>query len=162
MATTSRRLHTRQPLKTTKTGLVTADQLANELATKLTIGVRKGKEKAEEGETKLLCMRSVNAASQALTQVVQSGWKRSSLEASRATLSSVNSSALAATKGLSNLRKICPGDLDVERAASSVLGKLIALEMVCPYFIPSFFHLILCSSNQLKQLFLKCTPEYVN
>jgi separase len=146
--------------------LVTAEQLANELATKLTIGNVNGKgkekEKAEEGETKLLSMRSVNAASQVLTQVVQSGWKKSSPDASKTTLSSVSSSASAAAKGLSNLRKICPGDLDVERAASSVLGKLIALEMVCPKFISSNLHLILSSSIQPTKLFLKYTPEYVN
>ena len=144
MASTSRRTQSRQPLKTTKPGSVTADQLANKLATKLTIGSGKGKQKAEEGDKKVLSMRSVNTASQALTQVVQAGWKKS---ASETTLSSVNSSASAAAKGLSNLRKICPGDLDVERAASSVLGKLIALEMVCLQFIAYNLKLILCSSS---------------
>lgn len=147
MASTNRRPQSRQPLKPTKPVLVTVDQLANELATKLMIGSGKGKQKAEEGDTKVLSMRSVNTASQALTQVVQAGWKKSSSDASKTTLSSVNSSASAAAKGLSNLRKICPGDLDVERAASSVLGKLIALEMVCSQFVSSNLELIPRSSS---------------
>jgi len=146
MASTNRRPQSRQPLKTTKPGSVTADQLANELATKLMIGSGKGKQKAQD-DTKVLSMRSVNTASQALTRVVEAGWKKSSSDASKTTLSSVNSSASAAAKGLSNLRKICPGDLDVERAASSVLGKLIALEMVCSQFISSNPELIPCSSS---------------
>jgi len=162
MATTSRCLQTRKPSKTTKTGSVTADQLANELATKLTIGSGKGKQRAEGGDEKVLSMRSVNAASHALTQVVQAGWKKSSSDASKTTLSSVNSSASAAAKGLLSLRKICPGDLDVERAASSILGKLIALQMVCLRFILRNLHLISCSSSQPKPLFLKCIPEYVS
>ncbi|KAF8958159.1 peptidase family C50-domain-containing protein [Flammula alnicola] len=96
MATaTTRRAHTRQPSKTTKlAGSITADQLANELATKLTINNTKWKKKAED----------------------------------------INSSASSAAKHLAILRSMSPGDVDVERAAVSVLGKLIALEMVCQEF----------------------------
>ncbi|KAF8878488.1 peptidase family C50-domain-containing protein [Gymnopilus junonius] len=74
-------------------------------------------------------MRSVNEASQALSGVVQSRWKRSSKDASKTTLTTVTSAASKAAKSLLVLRRQRSGDLDVERAAGSVLGKLMALEM---------------------------------
>lgn len=129
MATTStRRPVSRQPTKLSKPRPVTTpNQLANDLATKLTIG-----KKPDEGESKALSMRAVNEASQALTGVVQSGWKKSSNQnTSKTTLTTANAAASKAAKHISELRRILPGDLDVERAASSVLGKLVALEMVC-------------------------------
>lgn len=79
-------------------------------------------------------MRSVNSASQALSTVVQSGWKRSDEvpppKQASPTLAAVSVSALAAAKHLAILREDS-GGLDVERAAGSVLGKLVALEVVC-------------------------------
>lgn len=139
--TTTRRPISRQPTKLSKSHSVTTpDQLANDLATKLTIGKKK-----DEAELKASSMRAVNEASQALTGVVQSGWKKFSNPGSaKTTLATANSAASKAAKHLSKLRRILPGDLDIERAASSVLGKLVSLEMV---FHASIFHLMFAKSD---------------
>ncbi|KAH9478241.1 Separin [Psilocybe cubensis] len=135
MASATRRTTTREPSKLARSATVTATQLANELATKLTISngtetktTTKAKKTPENVDHKVLAMRSVNEASQALSGVVQSGWKKSA-DSSKTTLATATSAASKASKALDTLRKLRPGDLDVERAASSVLGKLIALEM---------------------------------
>jgi separase len=73
-------------------------------------------------------MLSINAASQDLSRVIQSGWKKSS-SSSKATLQSTTSLASAAVKHVAMLRNLCPNNVDVERAAMSILGKLVALEM---------------------------------
>jgi separase len=77
-------------------------------------------------------MRSVNSASQALSTVIQSGWKHSGIAHPKpsSTLLSVTSAAASAAKHLALLRTMRPNDLDVERAAMSVLTKLVSLEMV--------------------------------
>lgn len=109
-----------KPSSATATTTVT-DKLAAQLAT-LTI------------DTRHSTMRAVNAASQSLSNVLQSGWKSSkdvSAIKKSSSSSMANTAASAAKKGLRELRAICPGDVDVERAASSIVGKLIALEMVC-------------------------------
>ena len=110
----------------------------DKLADKLDISNQKGKQKAlgilSDEDIRLSAMRSVNSASQALLTVVQSGWKRSSsskkVKASLS-LSNITASAASAAKHLAILRGMRPNDVDVERAAASVLTKLVALEMVC-------------------------------
>lgn len=116
---------------------ISTDQLANDLASDLadlTISNAKGKQKAlSEEDQRNSAMRAVNSASQTLSTVVQSGWRKSSkmpLPKASPTLTKVNASSLSAMKNLSILREISPGDLDVERAAMSILGKLVTLEMV--------------------------------
>jgi separase len=144
-AATVRRTLTRQPPKSKLAGSITADQLVNELASKLTLNDGKGKQRAEESsqDTKASSMRSMNSVSQTLTGIIQSGWRKSSSDsASRATLVNANSSASAAAKHLAILRRLCPNDVDVERAAVSVLGKLVTLEMVRFVFISCFRSLI--------------------
>ncbi|KAJ6475784.1 cysteine peptidase C50 [Mycena vitilis] len=94
----------------------------------------KGKEKATltPEERRVSAMRAVNTASQELSNTARSGWKRSSdVPPSKRSpvFVSANASAAAAAKQLALLREISPGDLDIERAAGSVLGKLVALEM---------------------------------
>lgn len=129
-----KRTHTRQPPKSKLASATTSDQLVSELVSKLTINDVKGKKKAEEStiDTRLLSMRAVNTASQSLTAVVQSGWKKSTADGTpRTTLATVNASSSSAAKHLAILRKLSPGDLGVERAAMSVLGKFVTLEMVC-------------------------------
>ena len=121
MATSSRRTVSRKPSKSIKNALSPADSLAGDFATKLAIG---------NPESKLFAMQSVNTASQDLSRVIQSGWKKSS-STSRATLQSTTSSASTAVKHVAVLRNLCPEDVDVERAAASILGKLVALELVC-------------------------------
>ena len=112
-----------------------AEDLADALATKLTISGSKGKQKAapkviSEDDLRISAMRSVNSASQELSNVVRSGWKKSLSNFSKTTLSNAESSALTAEENLCVLRRICPQDMDVERAAVSVLGKLVTLDMV--------------------------------
>lgn len=98
------------------------DDLADQVAG-LTIGKQKTLSKEEP---RLAVMRAVNTASQSLSAVAQSGWKAGSAKKS----STAAVAAVAASKSLQELRGICPEDADVERAASSVVGKLLALEMV--------------------------------
>ena len=124
MASSTRRTASRQPSKSLKNAPNSVDQLAGDLATKLAIG---------SPESKLSAMLSVNAASQDLSRVIQSGWKKSS-SSSKTTLQSTTSSASAAVKHVALLRNLCPDDVDVERAAASILGKLVALEMVSLLF----------------------------
>ena len=133
-SSTTRRTDTiRQPRKPA----ISADQLADQLAATLAISNAKGKQKASvlfsDEDLRLSAMRSVNSASQALSTVVQSGWKRSSASIqlkSSLSLSNITASAASAAKHLAVLRSMRPNDVDVERAAASVLTKLVALEMV--------------------------------
>ena len=134
MATKERR----RPLSShsvSKAGKQVAEDLADALATKLTISGPKGKQKAapeviSEDDPRISAMRSVNSASQELSNVVRSGWKKSLSNFSKTTLSNAESSALTAEENLCVLRRICLQDMDVERAAVSVLGKLVTLDMV--------------------------------
>jgi separase len=87
-------------------------------------------------------MLSVNTASKDLSKVIQSGWKRSS-SSSKATLQSTTSSASAAVKHVAVLRNLCPEDVDVERAAVSILGKLVVLELVRRLFHKMLLYLTL-------------------
>ena len=130
----------RRPLlsrSVSETGKQVAEDLANALATKLTISGSKGKRKTapevvSEDDLRISAMRSVNSASQELSKVVRSGWKKSLSNFSTTTLSNAESSALTAEENLCVLRRICLQDMDVERAAVSVLGKLVTLDMVSP------------------------------
>ncbi|KAJ7173997.1 cysteine peptidase C50 [Mycena crocata] len=132
MASTTRRL---APMRTKQRVNPSADQLADKLSS-LTISKpkSKGKEKATPTpeEQRVSAMRAVNAASQELSAAVQSGWRKSSdLPPTKRspTFVSASASASQAAKQLALLREISPGDVDIERAAGSVLGKLVALEM---------------------------------
>ena len=112
-----------------------AEDLADALATKLTISKPKGKQKAaqeviSEDDLRISAMRSVNSASQELSNIVRSGWKKSIPNLSKTTLSNAESFALTAEENLCALRRICLQDMDTERAAVSVLGKLVTLDMV--------------------------------
>jgi len=142
MAARSRSGSTQPAIKRAKPVSASAvDKLAKELSETLIVSDGKGKQKVDSNRgpeaTKLASMRAVNTASQALLNVVQSGWKKSSGGSSKVPLETVNSAAGDAAKHLGILRRISPGDTDVERAAVSVLGKLITLEMVsfavCPF-----------------------------
>ena len=90
-------------------------------------------------------MRAVNSASQRLTAVMKSGWKAPNVDPSRkksttAALHEAFGLATAARGALGDLRVISPGDVDVERAAISVVGKLLSLDMVSCLFI--FFRVV--------------------
>jgi separase len=131
--TTRRPISTRQLIKPKKTA-ISIDQLADQLAIGLTIPNPKGKQKASvalsDEEIRLSAMRFVNSSSQALSTAVQSGWKRSTQLKASSSLSNITASAASATKHLAVLRDMRPNDVDVERAAASILTKLVALEMV--------------------------------
>ena len=110
------------------------------------------------GEDKVAAMRAVNAASQRLSVLVQGRCKVDSVTGSGAAKKpasgsgsglgsgkgngngqkEADSAAREAAKSLRELRVLCPGDLDVERAASCVVGKLIGLEMVSFFVFGSF------------------------
>jgi separase len=66
--------------------------------------------------------------------LVQSGWRAGSGKKSS---EAVGAGENALTE-LRELRVVCVGDVDVERAASSVVGKLVVLEMVRPDIILPF------------------------
>ncbi|KAG7448865.1 uncharacterized protein BT62DRAFT_946578 [Guyanagaster necrorhizus] len=125
---TSRRARTRNGMPKTST----VDCLADQLASGLNINT-KGKEKAQTPvltaeRQRVVAMRAVNSASQSLASMVASGWKRSTGDSPRK-LTEAKSAATSAATHISSLRELCPGDIDVERAAMSVLGKLVALDM---------------------------------
>jgi separase len=131
-----------------KQAVISPDDLADRLATTLVISNAIGKRKAtastappaghsiDAEECRFAAMRAVNGGLQSLAAVVQSGWKRlaeggeSSLGKKGTTLSDVQASSTSISTSLRKLRGLGSGDLDVERAASSFVGKLVSLEMV--------------------------------
>ncbi|KAJ4488281.1 cysteine peptidase C50 [Lentinula aciculospora] len=109
------------------------DVLATQLAETLTITPRetKGKQKAATAEEqKLEAMRMINRASQHLSTIAQSGWKKSSDAGNKSKLESAALEASsAAARYLDFLRSLSNDDLNVERAGMSIVGKLVALEL---------------------------------
>ncbi|TBU21185.1 hypothetical protein BD311DRAFT_835203 [Dichomitus squalens] len=95
-----------------------ADDLADKLATKLSISDSKAKPRpgtlqTSQQERKAAVMRAVNAASKSLNP------RRFGME----------DTATSARKDLTTLRNLSPGQVDIERAASSIIAKLVTLEM---------------------------------
>ena len=123
-----------------KASSVSTDDVTRLLASALTISNAKGvgaeHSAAPESiqDRRISVMRTVNSASQGLTAVVKSGWKAPSGEPSvkkpTAALHEAFGLATSARSALGDLRVISPGDVDVERAAISVAGKLLSLDMV--------------------------------
>ena len=77
----------------------------------------------------------VNLSLQNLSAVTQSGWRYNPQETKNARNTNANASKTGeatrtARKALERLRVVTPDDLDVERAACSITGKLITLELV--------------------------------
>ncbi|THV00746.1 hypothetical protein K435DRAFT_963900 [Dendrothele bispora CBS 962.96] len=126
---------TRTVASRTKTASVAVDRLADQLATTLTMSNVKGKQKEtpllSPAEKKIQAMRMVNSASQRLSTIIQTGWKKSQEKSSKKspTLTDAEESFNATAKNLSILRELNSGDLDIERAGISILGKLVTLEM---------------------------------
>jgi separase len=84
-------------------------------------------------DNRISAMHMVNNASQGLTTVIKSGWKAPSSGTALkkpATPHEAFGLAASARAALEDLRMISPGDVDVERAAISVAGKLLSLDMV--------------------------------
>jgi separase len=120
-----------------KAASVSTEDVTHRLASTLTIsnakGVGAGGPESIQ-DRRISVMRAVNGASQGLTAVVKSGWKAPSVELSMkkstATRHEAFSLAASARSALGDLRAISPGDVDVERAAISVAGKLLSIDMV--------------------------------
>ncbi|KAI0064205.1 hypothetical protein BV25DRAFT_1914431 [Artomyces pyxidatus] len=110
-----------------------ADDLADKLAATLSISKGKHVQTNAKEEKRLLAMRAVNAASQGLSTVLKSGWKAPSGEPLETKVGAGAFEAVQLTtsaKGsLAELRILAPEDVDVERAALSVAGKLLSLDM---------------------------------
>ncbi|KAJ3922165.1 cysteine peptidase C50 [Lentinula edodes] len=111
------------------------DTLATQLAETLNIEdltKRKGKQKALcTPEQRLEAMRKINSASQQLSAIAQSGWKKS-LDAehqSKSQSTTALEASSTAARYLALLRSASKGDLNVERAAMSIMVKLVALEL---------------------------------
>jgi len=114
------------------------DALATQLAG---LSIAKGKSKTKaaveptleltDGQKVAAAMREVNSSSQSLSALVQSGWKKSTDASARSQRASeIKALTATATKNLSVLRQLHSVVLDVERAAISLIGKLVSLEMV--------------------------------
>ncbi|KAG6876650.1 hypothetical protein C0993_001514 [Termitomyces sp. T159_Od127] len=129
MTTAARRkTPNRMMTKSSRSIGVSVDNLAEHLTSNLVISNAKGKQKAttlSEEQLRLEAMRAVNSASQQLSAAIQSGWKRSSCRNSTRVVTAVTT----ATKHLATLRQNGPGNVDIERVAMTVLGKLVSLEL---------------------------------
>ncbi|TFY82545.1 hypothetical protein EWM64_g1469 [Hericium alpestre] len=127
---------TKRPQLRSKPTQVSPDELADKLATGLTISKGKAKQNVTietSEERRVAAMRAVNAALQGLSSLVQSGWKASTAKPpivrNAAGSTGAAAHATSARTFLKNLRTMTPEDLDVEKAALSVVGKLIVLEL---------------------------------
>jgi separase len=124
---------------------VSRGDLANEPSSTATTSKMKGVAATEHSgapkftqDKRVSAMRAVNAASQGLTTVMKSGWKaprtEPSAKKSTTTAHEAFDLAVSARTVLGDLRVLLPGDVDVERAAISVAGKLLSLDMVSCLF----------------------------
>ncbi|KIP07348.1 hypothetical protein PHLGIDRAFT_30059 [Phlebiopsis gigantea 11061_1 CR5-6] len=128
----------------TRTASAKTDDVTATLATKLSISDPKGKQRSQPAEKTREeriadAMREVNTSSRGLSGLVEAGWKKSrySVATTQRTSKSKepdNSSQAisyteSAKRALGVLRELKPGDIDVERAASSLVGKIVSLEM---------------------------------
>ncbi|KAF7793315.1 hypothetical protein EIP86_004427 [Pleurotus ostreatoroseus] len=111
-----------------------SETLADELKAKLTITPQSVEERS------LDAMRAINSASKGLSSAIQSGWTAScdrttsptphkASKASPSTLTTAIEHFTSAKHSLQTLRRTKPCNMDTERAASSIVGKLISLEM---------------------------------
>lgn len=122
-----------------------AEALADAVERKLTIGETEVPRSKSRDELCVEAMREINTASTKLSAIVETGWKTpignlmatgsgrsvkpNPSDVDRTSLQ-VGSHAKAIRDGLAMLRENKPGDRDIERAACSAAGKLIALEAV--------------------------------
>ena len=129
MASAARRKAVRPISKSSRSADISVDKLAEKLTSNLVISDVKGKRKVttlSEEQIRIDSMRAVNSASQQLSATIQSGWKKSSNKGS----TQVATAVATAAKHLATLRQNSSGDVDIERAAMTVLGKLVSLELV--------------------------------
>ena len=121
-----------------KAPAVSTEEITDQLASKLTISkaksTRNGVTRVPTQERRIVAMRTVNSASQGLSTVMKTGWKAPgedpAVKKSVANTHEAFGLATSARAALGDLRAISPGDVDTERAAIAVAGKLLSLDMV--------------------------------
>ncbi|KAG0699186.1 peptidase family C50-domain-containing protein [Suillus ampliporus] len=132
--TSSRKVTANSRSSKPKTAVPSSHELAEKVGDGRSTSKAKGKQKAKDEsseERKISAMLDVNTSLQTLSSMAQSGWKANSEErrTKSSALSKVSAAVSRANEALSCLRALCPDDLDVERAASSMMSKLLMLEM---------------------------------
>jgi separase len=121
-----------------KAPTVSTEEISQQLVSALTISkaksTRNGVTPAPTPERRVVAMRTVNGASQGLSSVMKTGWKAPgddpTVKKPTANTPEAFRLATSARTALEDLRAISPGDVDVERAAIAVAGKLLSLDMV--------------------------------
>ncbi|PCH34363.1 hypothetical protein WOLCODRAFT_95323 [Wolfiporia cocos MD-104 SS10] len=120
----------------TKSSAVTPDELASDVAAKLTITQPDSKGKIKDNPSSIQsrealrhdAMRAVNAASKTLS--AQLDHQKTPVAATRK--SELEKVAMSARDALRQLRELNPQNIDTERAASNIVGKLVSLELNDP------------------------------
>ena len=135
-ASTSKRPISTRTVKTRKKAEDVED-LANQLTSKLTISKSKEKQRAipvtPPQNDPNASMRAVNVASQKLSALVQTGWTAARDSGFSKQGQEAATCARNIKKNLNVLRETTASSpLDFERAALSAVGKLLALQLVCP------------------------------
>ena len=143
------------------------EDLTHQLATKLTISKPKAKQRAIPSsppeDSPNASMRTVNTASQKLSALMQTGWTAAKDNVVSKQRQEAATCAKNIKKNLNALRKAAASSpLDLERAALSAAGKLLALQLVgsrllsirMPIRSPR------CSSNKLWIYCSTCTTPY--
>ena len=142
-ASTSKRPVSTRAAKATKKAEDVED-LTRQLASKLTISKPKEKQRVTPGsppqDNPNTSMRTVNTASQKLSALMQTGWTATKDSGVSKQRQEAVTCARNIKKNLNTLRKaMASSPLDLERAALSAVGKLLAIQLVCPH------HLSLCT-----------------
>jgi len=136
-ASTSKRPVSTRTARSTKKAEDVED-LTRQLASKLTISKPKEKRKAAPDpppqDNPNASMRTVNTASQKLSALVQTGWTAVKDNGVSKQRQEAATCAKNIKKNLNVLRKaVASSPLDLERAALSAVGKLLALQLVCSH-----------------------------
>ena len=157
---TSKRPASTRTVKTTKKGEDVED-LTRQLSSKLTISKPKEKQRATPGsppqDNPNISMRTVNTASQKLSVLAQTGWTVAKDSGGSKQRQEAMTCAKNIKKNLNALRKaVASSPLDLERAALSAAGKLLALQLVRAHY-PSMDMPIHSSRYSLKKLWIYCS-----
>ena len=134
-ASTSKRPVSTRTAKATKKAEDVED-LTRQLASKLTISKPKEKQRVTPSppqDNPNASMRTVNTSSQKLSALMQAGWTATKDSGASKQRREAATCARNIKKNLSTLRKaVASSPLDLERAALSAVGKLLALQLVRP------------------------------
>ena len=131
---TSKRPVGTRVVKTSKTAEDVED-LTRQLASKLTVSKPKEKQRATPDTPPLddpnVSMRTINTASQKLSVLMQTGWTATKDNGVSKQRQEAAICVRNIKKNLNTLRKaVTSSPLDLERAALSAVGKLLALQLV--------------------------------